>query len=111
VVEAGEVGGLHRAAQLLRHLQLAQAGAEVAQGLGKSSLPGSAGVVELPPDLGGRVEQADLMPALGQRGGCGQPGRAGAHHGDLAGVAGAAGSYSRQASGLTRQEAALPAKM
>ena len=81
VVEAlrNQSFGADAGVQMQGHARARDAPAEVAQGLVKLLLAGDAlGQVELAADFGRRLEQVDLVAALGQRGRGGQAGRPGA---------------------------------
>ncbi len=93
---------------------------EVAQGLEELFLTRHAlGDIELPTDLAGRVEQRHLVTALGGDAGGGQPGRAGADHGDLLHLRGGdvvqlgfmAGARVDQAGGQLAAEGVVQARL
>jgi hypothetical protein len=115
VVVTRKVGGGDTAIELDVDLQFLQTRTEVAQGFAEFLLARDAArEVELAADFRGGIEQADLVPALGQLRCGGKPGRAGADHGDLLRCAVAAStvtSSSWQAKGLTRQEQSWREKM
>ncbi len=86
LVETARHQVIHRHAGIEAHVDTGgfQLALEVAQGFKELFLARHAlGHVELAADLTGGVEQGHAVAAFGRDGGSGQPGRAGADHGDL----------------------------